>query len=75
MYLGKIVELSDYKSIFEHPEHPYTEALLSAIPIPKVGVEREQIILKGDVPSPVKDAGSPDAAPMRPSGADRKNRN
>ena len=53
MYLGKIVELSDYKSIFEHPEHPYTEALLSAIPIPKVGVEREQIILKGDVPSPV----------------------
>ena len=53
MYLGKIVELSDYKSIFEHPEHPYTEALLSAIPIPKVGVEREQITLKGDVPSPV----------------------
>ena len=53
MYLGKIVELSDYRSIFSGPLHPYTKALLSAIPIPKVGVEREQIILKGDVPSPV----------------------
>lgn len=53
MYLGKIVELSDYKSIFDNPLHPYTKALLSAIPIPKVGVHREQIILKGDVPSPV----------------------
>lgn len=53
MYLGKIVELSDYKEIFENPRHPYTKALLSAIPIPKVGVERERIILKGDVPSPV----------------------
>lgn len=53
MYLGKIVELSDYKSIFENPLHPYTKALLSAIPIPKVGAKREQIILNGDVPSPV----------------------
>ena len=53
MYLGKIVELSDYQSIFESPRHPYTKALLSAIPIPKVGIEREQIILNGDVPSPV----------------------
>lgn len=53
MYLGKIVELSDYKSIFENPLHPYTKALLSAIPIPKVGEQRERIILKGDVPSPV----------------------
>lgn len=53
MYLGKIVELSDYKKIFEDPLHPYTQALLSAIPIPKVGIERKRIILKGDVPSPV----------------------
>lgn len=53
MYLGKIVELSDYQTIFDNPRHPYTKALLSAIPIPKVGVEREQIILAGDVPSPV----------------------
>lgn len=45
MYLGKIVELTDYKSIFENPMHPYTQALLSAIPIPKVGLKRERIIL------------------------------
>ncbi|SKC90173.1 ABC transporter ATP-binding protein [Maledivibacter halophilus] len=53
MYLGKIVELSDYKSIFISPLHPYTKALLSAIPIAKIDVEREKIILEGDVPSPV----------------------
>ncbi len=53
MYLGKIVELSDYQTIFAAPRHPYTKALLSAIPIPKVGIDREQIILNGDVPSPV----------------------
>lgn len=53
MYLGKIVELSDYKSIFDEPLHPYTQALLSAIPVAKIDVERERIILEGDVPSPV----------------------
>ncbi len=53
MYLGKMVELSDSKSIFVDPLHPYTQALLSAIPIPRIDVKREEIILKGDVPSPV----------------------
>lgn len=53
MYLGKIVEMSDYKSIFQNPLHPYTKALLSAIPIPSVDVKRERIILEGDVPSPI----------------------
>ena len=53
MYLGKIVELTDYKRIFSDPLHPYTKALLSAIPIPKYGLKRERIILKGDVPSPI----------------------
>lgn len=53
MYLGKIVELTDYSRIFSNPLHPYTKALLSAIPIPKYGLKRERIILKGDVPSPV----------------------
>jgi peptide/nickel transport system ATP-binding protein len=53
MYLGKIVELADYNSIFKDPLHPYTQALLSAIPIPKINVEREKIILEGDVPSPI----------------------
>jgi len=53
MYLGKIVELSDYNAIFKNPLHPYTQALLSAIPIPKVDVKKERILLEGDVPSPV----------------------
>ncbi|MBU5678245.1 ATP-binding cassette domain-containing protein, partial [Alkaliphilus sp. MSJ-5] len=53
MYLGKIVELSDYKSIFKSPQHPYTQALLSAIPVPQIDVKKERILLEGDVPSPV----------------------
>ncbi|MCL2415277.1 MAG: ATP-binding cassette domain-containing protein, partial [Defluviitaleaceae bacterium] len=53
MYLGKIVEMSDYKSIFTDPQHPYTRALLSAIPVPDVDIKRERIILEGDVPSPI----------------------
>ncbi len=53
MYLGKIVEMTDYKSIFSNPIHPYTQALLSAIPIAKYGLKRERIILPGDVPSPI----------------------
>jgi len=53
MYLGKIVEMSDYSSIFKDPLHPYTKALLSAIPVPSVDVKRERIILEGDVPSPI----------------------
>ncbi|QUH20975.1 ABC transporter ATP-binding protein [Alkaliphilus sp. B6464] len=53
MYLGKIVELSDYKSIFKSPQHPYTQALLSAIPVPQIDIKKERILLEGDVPSPV----------------------
>ncbi|WP_165000453.1 ABC transporter ATP-binding protein [Anaerophilus nitritogenes] len=53
MYLGQIIELSDYKSIFTDPLHPYTQALLSAIPIPSLDIKREKIILQGDVPSPI----------------------
>ncbi len=53
MYLGKIVESGDKKSIFENPQHPYTKALLSAIPVPDPEKEKERIVLKGDVPSPI----------------------
>jgi oligopeptide/dipeptide ABC transporter ATP-binding protein len=54
MYLGKIIELADRLELFNNPQHPYTQALLSAIPIPKVNISRQgRIILEGDVPSPV----------------------
>lgn len=53
MYLGKIVELSPSDELFSNPIHPYTQALLSAIPIPKARPERTRMILRGDVPSPL----------------------
>jgi peptide/nickel transport system ATP-binding protein/oligopeptide transport system ATP-binding protein len=53
MYLGRIVEIGSKEDVFEHTAHPYTEALMSAIPIPDVHVKKELIALSGDVPSPV----------------------
>lgn len=53
MYLGQMVEICDSRELFRNPVHPYTKALLSAVPIAKYGYKRERILLEGDVPSPI----------------------
>ena len=52
MYFGNMVELADADELYDHPVHPYTKALLSAIPVPDVDVDHEPILLEGDIPSP-----------------------
>jgi oligopeptide/dipeptide ABC transporter ATP-binding protein len=53
MYLGKIVEYADKETLFTDPQHPYTEALLSAVPVPNPKLKRQKRLLQGDVPSPI----------------------
>ncbi|MBZ4664361.1 MAG: transporter ATP-binding protein [Caloramator sp.] len=53
MYLGQVVELASSKELFKNPVHPYTKALLSAIPVPSIKHKRERIILKGEITSPI----------------------
>jgi oligopeptide/dipeptide ABC transporter ATP-binding protein len=63
MYLGKVVEIADKQKLFQNPCHPYTKALLSALPIANPRAKRERIILKGDLPSP---ANPPSGCPFHP---------
>lgn len=63
MYLGRIVELADAQDLYQNAQHPYTEALLSAIPVANLDVKKKRIILEGDVPSPVN---PPSGCPFHP---------
>ena len=53
MYLGKIVEIGESEKLYENPRHPYTQALLSVIPVPELKTKNERTVLKGDIPSPI----------------------
>src|SRR5581483_8975370 len=57
MYLGRIMELSSRAALYANPLHPYTKALLSAVPIPDPKVKKSRIILKGDIPTPLNPPG------------------
>jgi oligopeptide transport system ATP-binding protein len=71
MYLGKIVESAETEELFEIPMHPYTEALLSAVPVSHPRLRKERLLLKGDVPSPLNPPSGCTFHPRCPRGIDR----
>lgn len=71
MYLGKVVEQASADEIYSNPQHPYTRALLSAIPLPDPLMKKDRIILQGDVPSPINPPTGCYFHPRCPIGKDR----
>jgi len=71
MYLGRIVELADRDELYAHPSHPYTKALLSAVPVPEPGASTQRVVLEGDVPNP---ASVPSGCPFHPRCPEKRDR-
>ncbi|HKU94051.1 MAG TPA: dipeptide ABC transporter ATP-binding protein [Vineibacter sp.] len=71
MYLGRIVEYTDKKTLFTNPLHPYTEVLLSAVPVPDPAIKRRKLVVQGDVPSPVRPPPGCHFHPRCPYAVDR----